>query len=156
MDLKWLISELKEDIRKDCPQLTDEIIEEYVYLTFWGAHWATYGDNKEIYILGLAETKYDFYYVGCNENYEIQLISCALEVKKNKERDLDYITTINTDFKLFSKEADNNWRTIRNNIKEYFKNHKNEKLIYFSDHVLQNEHIVYDNEEKTKYHIEEL
>ena len=156
MDWNWLIGKFKEDIRKDCPQLTDKIIEEYVYLTFWGANWATYSDNKEIYILGLAETKYDFYYVGCNENYEIQLISCALEVKKNKKRDLDYITTFNTDFKLWSEEADNNWRTIRNNIKEYFENHKNEKLIYFSDHILQNEHIVYDNKEKTKYHIEEL
>ena len=156
MDIKWLKNEIKQEIQQKCPQLTEEIIDEFIYLTFWGANWATYGDNKEIYILGLAETKYDFYYVGCNENYEIQLISCALEVKKNKERDLDYITTINTDFKLFSKEADNNWRTIRNNIKEYFENHKDEKLIYFSDHVLQNEHIVYDNEEKTKYHIEEL
>ena len=26
----------------------------------------------------------------------------------------------------------------------------------FNDHVLQNEHIVYDNKEKTKYYIEEL
>ena len=26
----------------------------------------------------------------------------------------------------------------------------------FNDHVLQNEHIVYDNEDKTKYHIEEI
>ena len=156
MDYNYVENLMREDIKNKCPQLTNEIIEEYLDLTFLGANWATYGDNKEIYILGLAETKYDFYYVGCNENYEIQLISCALEVKKNKKRDLDYITTFNTDFKLWSEEADNNWRKIRNNIKEYFENHKNEKLIYFSDHILQNEHIVYDNKEKTKYHIEEL
>ena len=34
MDWNWLIGKFKEDIRKDCPQLTDKIIEEYVYLTF--------------------------------------------------------------------------------------------------------------------------
>lgn len=142
MDLNYLINKIKNEIQKECPQLTKDIIDEFVHLTFWGANWTNYGDNQDIYILGLAETKYDFYYVGCNENYEIQLISCALEVKKNKERENDYLN--------------NNWRTIRNNVKEYFKNHKEEKLIYFKDHILTNEHIVYDNEEKTKYHIEEL
>ena len=156
MDWNWIIGELKKDIKKECPQLTDEIINEFIYLTFWGANWATYGNNKEIYILGLAETKYDFYYVGCNEKYEIQLISCALEVKKNKERGLDFITIINKDVKLWSKESDDNWRIIRKNIKEYFGNHQNEKLIYFQDHILQDEHIVYDNEDKTKYHIEKI
>ena len=154
MDFNGIIKDLKEDIRKRNPQIPEKIIEEYINLIFWGAKWATYCGNKEIYILGIAESKYDFYYVGCNENYEIELISCALEVKKNKERENDYITKFQDNSKRYSKECDNIWRIIRKNIKEYFENNKQYKLLEWIDYVLNDEHIVYDNEDHTEYHIE--
>ena len=49
-----------------------------------------------------------------------------------------------------------NYSKDRNKIKNYFEKHPQEKLIYFQDRVFSDEHIVYDNKEKTKYHIEEL
>lgn len=156
MDWYYLENCFREDLKRKCPQLPDEIVEEYINLTFFGATWVTYGDNKDIYLLGLAENKYDFYYMGCNDQYEIELISCALDVKKNKERENEYITKFNEDFNLYSKRATKIWKTIRKNIKQYFKTHKEDKLIYFRDHLLVDEHIVYDNEDHTEYHIEKV
>ena len=105
MDYNYVENLIREDIKNKCPQLTNEIIEEYLDLTFWGANWVTYGDNKDLYILGIAEGKYDFYYVGCDNDYNIQLISCALSIKKNKDRDRDYIPPFESDFKEWSKKA---------------------------------------------------
>lgn len=156
MDWFYLENCFREDLKRKCPQLPNEIVEEYINLTFFGATWVTYGDNKDIYLLGLAENKYDFYYMGCNDQYEIELISCALDVKKNKERENEYITKFNEDFNLYSKRATKIWKTIRKNIKQYFKTHKEDKLIYFRDHLLVDEHIVYDNEDHTEYHIEKV
>lgn len=156
MDWNYIEKLFREDIKRKCPQLSDEIVEEYIKLTFFGATWVTYGNNKDIYLLGIAENNNDFYYMGCNDNYEIELISCALDVKKNKERENEYITKFNEDFNLYSKRATKIWKTIRKNIKEYFKTHKEDKLIYFRDHLLIDEHIVYDNEDHTEYHIEKI
>ena len=41
-------------------------------------------------------------------------------------------------------------------LKNYFDNHPQEKLIYFQDRVCSDEHIVYENDEHTKYHIEKI
>lgn len=156
MDWNYVEDLLRKSIIERCPNLPKEIVEEFLDLTFIRSHWAIYGNNIDIYILGIAQNKYDYYYVGCDENYEIKLISCALEIKRNKERDNDFIPPFIEDFKSWCKESDRIWKIIRKNLKEYFKKNKHDKLLYFQDHILSDEHIVYDNEEKTKYHIEKV
>ena len=131
MDYNYVENLIREDIKNKCPQLTNEIIEEYLDLTFWGANWVTYGDNKDLYILGIAEGKYDFYYVGCDNDYNIQLISCALSIKKNKDRDRDYIPSFESDFKEWSKKSNKLWKQITKNVKKYFKDNPQDKLLYF-------------------------
>lgn len=156
MDWNYIENCLREEIQRKCPKLSKEIIEEYLDFTFFRASWIIYGNNQNLYILGIAQGKYDFYYLGCDDNYEIKLISCALEIKKDKERENDYIPKFDEDFKKWSKESNRIWKLIRKNIKEYFKNNKQDKLLYFQDHILSDEHIVYDNEEHTEYHIEKI
>lgn len=156
MDYNYLENCIREEIQRKCPKLSKEIIEEYLDFTFFRASWIIYGNNQNLYILGLAQGKYDFYYLGCDDNYEIKLISCALEIKKDKERENDYIPKFDEDFKKWSKESNRIWKLIRKNIKEYFKNNKQDKLLYFQDHILSDEHIIYDNEEHTEYYIEKI
>ena len=135
MDLNYIENLYREDIKRKCPQLPDKIIEEYITLTFFSAAWATYEDNKDIYILGIVENKHNFYYIGCNEQFNIELISCSLDVKKNEIRNNDYIVPFNENFKLYSKESNKILNTIKKNIKEYLKTHKEDKLIYFRNNV---------------------
>ena len=156
MDWNYIEDCLRKEIQRKCPKLSKEIIEEYLNFTFFRASWITYENNKDLYIIGIAEGKYDFYYVGFNDNFEIKLISCALQIECNKNRDNDYVPKFDTDFKKWSKESNRIWKIIRKNIKEYFKNNKQDKLLYFQDHILTDEHIVYDNDEHTEYHIEKL
>lgn len=156
MDYNYVENLLREDIRKHCPQLPNEIIEEYVDLTFFRASWVTYGGNKDIYLVGIAEGKYDFYYVGFDNNWKVKLVSCALQIERNKDRDNDYVPKFNEDFQKWCDEGDCIWRVLRNNLKFYFEKHPQEKLIYFQDRVCSDEHIVYENDEHTKYHIEKV
>lgn len=157
MDYNYVEGLIKEDIRNKCPQLSNEIIEEYLNFTFFRAAWVTYGNNKDLYIIGIAENKYDFYYVGFNDNYNIELISCTLCIECNNNRDYDYIVKFDKDnFDNCQKEHDRIWRIIRNNIKIYFDKNQNDKLIYFEDRICSNEHIVFDNEDHTKCHIENI
>ena len=79
-----------------------------------------------------------------------------IDIKPNKKRDNDFIPKFNRDFQSWCDEGDRIWKIYRDKIKNYFEKHPQEKLIYFQDRVCSDEHIVYDNKEKTKYHIEEL
>lgn len=147
MDLNYVRDKMKAHLQEKCPKVPDEILEEFLDLTFWFAHWATYGDNQDIYIIGLAENKYDFYYVGCDDNYEIHLISCALEVKRNEKRECDFITKFNRfniDLEIRNREADCIWQKIRDNLKSYFEKNPQDKLLYFNDRLLSDEHFVVD------------
>lgn len=152
MDYNYVEGLIKETIKNKCPQLPNEIIEEYLNFTFFRAAWVTYVNNKDLYLIGIAEGKYDFYYVGIDDNYNIELISCALHIERNEDRSHDYIVKFDND--NWQEEYDRIWKTIRNNIKIYFDKNINEKLIYFQDRVCSDEHIVFDNEDHTKWHIE--
>lgn len=78
--------------------------------------WRMYFDEP-IYIIGLSEDKYDFYYIGIN----------------NKERKLKFITCL---YKLEAcRIISKKWSTdekqlITNYVNTYFDEHKNEKLLY--------------------------
>lgn len=60
MDYNYLENCIREEIKRKCPQLSQEIIEEYLNFTFFCANWVKYGDNQSLYILGIAQGKYDF------------------------------------------------------------------------------------------------
>ena len=90
----------------------------------------------------ITASKYDFYYIGFNDNYDDDIIltaSCALEFKKDKERDDDLI--IHWGSGNEEKEQDR-WRNIRKKLIEYLDKNKDEHLIYCQDIVLDNEHLI--------------
>lgn len=151
MDFNYIKNLLRKDIKSKSNHLSNEIVDEYLNLTFFRSSWIIYND-KAYYLIGIAEGKYDFYWICLDENDDIQLISCAISLNKNKEKDDDFSYFTNE----HHKEADYRWRKVREKIKNYFNNNPNDKIIYFEDHVLDDEHIVYDNEEKTEYHIEKI
>lgn len=154
MDYNYVENLLKENIKRRCPQLPIEIINEYLDFTFFRAAWVTYGNNKDLCIIGIAETKHDFYYVGFDNDWKVKLISCALQIKRNEDRNNDLVIKFDKD--NWEEEADCTWKVIRNNVKFYFKNHPEEKLIYFEDRICSDEHIVFDNEDHTEWHIEKI
>ena len=71
MDYNYVENLIRENIKNKCPQLPNEIIEEYLDLTFFRASWITYNGNKDLYLVGIAESKYDFYYVGIDDNWKV-------------------------------------------------------------------------------------
>jgi hypothetical protein len=154
MDYNYVEGIIKENIKNKCPQLPNEIIEEYLNFTFFRAAWVNYGNNKDLYIVGIAENKHDFYYVGFDNDYKVELISSSLQIKRNKDRDNDYIAKFDKD--NWQEEYDCIWKIIRNNIKIYFDKNINDKLIYFEDRICSDEHIVFDNEDHTEWHIEKI
>ena len=156
MDWRYCRELVRKDIIKECPQLPLEIVDEFLDLTLLRANWVTFCNKYSMYILGIVQTKDDFYYIGfseCNGEYIIHSASCALEFKKDTDRDNDFVIHWGSDMQ---EEEQDNWRKIRNKLIEYLCENKNETLIYFQDVVLDNEHIVFDNEEHTKWHLEKI
>ena len=156
MDYNYVKNLLREDIRRHCQQLSNEIIDEYINLTFFRAAWVTYNGNKDLYLVGIAEGKYDFYYVGIDDNQNLELISCALDIKPNRNRDNDFMPKFSRDFQSWCDEGDRIWKIYRNKLKNYFDNHPKDKLIYFQDRVCSDEHIIYENDDHTECHIEKI
>jgi hypothetical protein len=153
MDWNYVKNIIKDGIMKQCPQLPVEIINEYLYLTFFRAGWVTFCNKYSMHVIGIVETKDDFYYLGFTDEDNIVTASCALEFKRDKTRDNDLIIKWGDGNEKTEQE---HWRVIRQKVKEYFNENKNEHLIYFSDNVLDDEHLVFDNEEHTEYHIEKI
>jgi len=104
-------SKVEESIVKDL----------YKRLFFTEPQWVNYFDESYC-IIGFSEDKYDYYWVCIN----------------NKTTKLKFITYL---YKLEpSKHIDKTWnkdekRNIRNFVNEYFRNYKNENLIYLNDYI---------------------
>ena len=104
-------SKVEESIVKDL----------YKMLFFTEPQWVNYFDESYC-IIGFSEDKYDYYWVCIN----------------NKDKKLHFITYL---YKLEpSKHIEKTWnkdekRNIRNFVNEYFRNYKNENLIYLNDYI---------------------
>ena len=104
-------SKVEESIVKDL----------YKRLFFTEPQWVNYFDESYC-IIGFSEDKYDYYWVCIN----------------NKTTKLKFITYL---YKLEpSEHIEKTWnkdekRNIRNFVNEYFRNYKNENLIYLNDYI---------------------
>jgi len=104
-------SKVEESIVKDL----------YKMLFFTEPQWVNYFD-EDYCIIGFSEDKYDYYWVCIN----------------NKTTKLKFITYL---YKLEpSEHIEKTWnkdekRNIRNFVNEYFRNYKNENLIYLNDYI---------------------
>jgi hypothetical protein len=104
-------SKVEESIVKDL----------YKMLFFTEPQWVNYFDESYC-IVGFSEDKYDYYWVCIN----------------NKDKKLHFITYL---YKLEpSEHVTKTWnkdekRNIRNFVNEYFRNYKNENLIYLNDYI---------------------
>ena len=107
------------------PVPNDIIDKCYKMLFEDDSQWKEYFDNKALYVIGLSEDKYDYYWVCIN----------------NKERKLKFITCVyNIDKPC--KRVTKKWnkderRNILNEVKRYFKeNSLKENLIYLDEKIM--------------------
>ena len=92
----------------------------YKQLFFTEPKWIEY-NNQYYCVIGFSEDKYDYYWICIN----------------NKEKKLQFITYL---YKLEFSDIDKHWnKEERQNIKQfvlyYFKEHRNENLIYLNDYI---------------------
>lgn len=93
----------------------------YNNLFFIEPIWIDYYDEPYC-IIGFSEDKYDYYWI-CINNKEQKLKFITYLYKLNPSK------TVN---KIFNKEEK---RNIKNFVLDYFKEHKNENLIYLNDNI---------------------
>lgn len=103
-------------------KVSPEIVENiYDNLFFTEPKWIEY-NNQYYCVIGFSEDKYDYYWICIN----------------NKEKKLQFITYL---YKLkFSSSVDKHWnkeerQSIKQFVLDYFKEHKNENLIYLNDYI---------------------
>ena len=112
----------KQIQNKSQSKVEESIVKDlYKMLFFTEPQWVNYFDESYC-IIGFSEDKYDYYWVCIN----------------NKDKKLHFITYL---YKLEpSKHIEKTWnkdekRNIRNFVNEYFRNYKNENLIYLNDNI---------------------
>ena len=116
---EWFNKQIKNKAQS---KVEESIVKDlYKRLFFTEPQWVNYFD-EDYCIIGFSEDKYDYYWVCIN----------------NKTTKLKFITYL---YKLEpSKHITKTWnkdekRNIRNFVNEYFRNYKNENLIYLNDYI---------------------
>ena len=104
------------------PVPNDIIDKCYKMLFEDDSQWKEYFDNKALYVIGLSEDKYDYYWVCINnKERKLKFITCVYNIDKPCKR----VT------KTWNKDER---RNILNKVKEYFKeNSLKENLIYLDE-----------------------
>lgn len=114
MNLDGTLNQFHELIESRCNGEIQQSITNELF-SICGS-WRMYFDEP-VYIIGLSEDKYDFYYIGIN----------------NKERKLQFITCLyklNECNRVSKKWSTDEKQLITNYVNTYFDEHKNEKLLY--------------------------
>jgi len=118
MDLNVFVDALQEECNKKSwtHNVPREIVSELFNYVYWFKGWRMYMDEP-IYVIGLSEDKYDFYWVTIN----------------NKERKIKFITCLYS-LNEKCKYVDKQWSTdekkdIKQFVEQYFIEHPRENLI---------------------------
>ena len=108
------INEFKELIKSRTNNDIQDIILENLYK--YRGMWYKYNDDP-IYIIGLSEDRWDYYYIYINnQEKNIKFITCLEKLEL-----CNYVT------KKFNKDEINNIKEVLN---KYFENNTTEKLLY--------------------------
>ena len=88
------------------------------------SQWKEHFDNEAVYVIGLSEDKYDYYWVCINnKERKLQFITCVYNIDKPCDR-------------VIKKWNKDERRNILKEIKEYFKEHSDtENLIYLDEKI---------------------
>ena len=107
------------------PVPNDIIDKCYKMLFEDDSQWKEHFDNEALYVIGLSEDKYDYYWVCINnKDRKLKFITCLYSIDKPCER----IT------KKWNKDER---RNILNEVKRYFKeNSLKENLIYLDEKIM--------------------
>ena len=103
----------------------DAIINDcYKFFFIDESQWKEHFDNEAVYVIGLSEDKYDYYWVCINnKERKLQFITCVYNIDKPCDR----VT------KKWNKDERQN---ILKEVKEYFKEHSDkENLIYLDEKI---------------------
>ena len=88
------------------------------------SQWKEHFDNEAVYVIGLSEDRYDYYWVCINnKERKLQFITCVYNIDKPCDRVI----------KKWNKDERQN---ILKEVKEYFKEHSDkENLIYLDEKI---------------------
>ena len=119
MDINSLIRQIADGINENRNhKIPYSLINEaFYYCVFDWNRWQLLSRQDPIYIIGLSEAKYDYYWVYVtNKDHEIHFASCALDV------------SLESKFRKYTFNK-GELRDIRKTMIEYFQNHPEETLI---------------------------
>lgn len=124
----------KINIRARSGNVQEPIIKSCYKFFFEDEHrWKENYNGKPIYIIGLSEDRYDYYWLCVDENYNLKFITCCYKIDKPYSLS---ILNINKSYKHPVKDInENDYKLIVNKVKEYFKEHTNENLIYLDTKI---------------------
>lgn len=119
------IQEFVNCVQEECNEkswshnVPKEIVKKLFIFCEWKGKgkWYKYFNDESIYIIGLSEDKWDYYWLCINTNLELKFITCCYKIEDVDE---------NMSNQLNSEEK----KTILDLVKKYFNDHSNENLIY--------------------------
>lgn len=121
MDLNVIIKCLQDECNKNSwtHNVPKEIVKSLFDYCYWFRGWRMY-EGEPVYVIGLSEDKYDFYWMTINnKEQKIKFITCLYSLKEK----CTYVT----------KEWSTDEKTkIKEFVDKYFEEHPKENLIDFS------------------------
>lgn len=118
--MNTLYENLKEkiNIRARSGNVQESIIKSCYKFFFEDEYrWKENYNGKPFYIIGLSEDRYDYYWLCVDEDYNLKFVTCCYKIDKPYKHPVKDISS-------------NDYKLIVNKVKEYFKEHTNENLIY--------------------------
>ena len=111
----------KINIRARSGNVQEPIIKSCYKFFFEDEHrWKENYNGKPFYIIGLSEDRYDYYWICIDEDYNLKFVTCCYKIDKPYTHHIKDI-------------CENDYKLIVNKVKEYFKEHTNENLIYLAE-----------------------
>lgn len=122
----------KINLKARSGNVQESIIKSCYKFFFEDEHrWKENYNGKPIYIIGLSEDRYDYYWLCVDEDYNLKFITCCYKIDKPYNLS---ILNIDEPYKHPVKDInENDYKLIINKVKEYFKEHINENLIYLDE-----------------------
>ena len=123
MDKQLLIEKI--NTKAWASPVPDAIINDcYKFFFEDESQWKEHFNNEAVYVIGLSEDRYDYYWVCINnKERKLQFITCVYNIDKPCDR-------------VIKKWNKDERRNILKEIKEYFKEHSDtENLIYLDEKI---------------------
>ena len=117
MDWSYIHTIALNDLKEKHPKVNEKILDELYYLLIPRFGWRPLL-GKELLIIGLLESRYDYYYITVDTEFNIGVISCACNVLDLKYNEVYPLSLTSKDYEK-----------IKANLEQYLKDNPNDKLL---------------------------